>query len=1272
MSATPSQLVTAGHRPKTTTTTFEVNTSEVTQAARDAGGSVIYSFPITTGSKLDVRFDLGGFSTQAVEPNVTLEENKVTWSEGISLSTGEAPTVLTTGAGAGVPVFSHEFAIVEGADEHCFKLGVVPRLNQVSRYVHDVAVGTRVDGNSISWADTTADNNTHAFSTTCQGTTLNGFVYPHAAPHYGKVLQQFAASLPSSLGFKFTLACASTATEVDCLDNAQVDFSPPSFYSTTVSAAGSVSFRMLNSDVLVGPGGSANSPDFGAVLLSFLACGAWFPAEIVSFLNYQLGSVVDSKFDSAAVALNPNAELNACYTTGRRPSNRYRFDLQGGRVQLVRTGGSEPFSVYCNVHAAGTHAYHSVQDPAGAGAGGSANTTPAVATAAFGTAGTAYAEFSGAATCPTGCPANPAANLWCALGFAANARSAAAAFEFTTGVDLRASRTVVAAHGLRAPSDCAGTFEASLEPAHYTAQTLAEAVGGVMNQYRGGTGAPAVSTSLSPHNAPTAAFTFVDSTGVSRTAVIGAGYRTPHQLAEAVGFVLNRLDARGVYAPTAENFTVHDGDARIARQQRGGDVSTGQRLLWYRVVYDKVARKYAFENREIASYKFSSFDSSLPSEVFTYPPGGSDGELLSSTAGIPVVQYPAGEPVRAAFSINFKSSDLRNASASVLGMTPTVGAAARLLGFVAEHVYSGTRVVSEVQVGAAHRTLLTQGLLDDSKDVAANCQRPLGAASIGSTNGPYFYHNRVGFRGSGPDSHVHPRLSYTTTGSPFNDQRYTIVATHPACGSSAAIHPIRVTSAPHVYSNNVTATAVLSTGPANTLISSATTAPSGTNYALYSLFALGDTALGATTASALAVASDVDETGAVEVLTVLYPGDGTDTLTTAVSAYQACADGPLRIVDGSAALLPFSGTVDGGDDCGRVIVQCALAVESPGVYRSTQGALPFQVGDVVELGPNASILAGADNLGVDVLDLLFAVERVSAAGAILQGNITFTGVVLPSGLETGQHFRIMQGACLTVIKLLEVTDAISGSCTFEFVTRGTGHFFSAGVPLFGPVPMYITGVVEEVMQVSYRHEGDDVPGLTGAFCARKTHRDVSNPAASFTSASYGRDGALVKVRLANHCKFTSESEPSNLAFMRLVETPRFQLVNRSAAVETGFIRTDTVWNMFGCEGDSAIGSCVKMIHEWDLQAGAGIIVTLESDVGVANLHEFVARGRSVRNVLAKIDYNSALSRSWGVVQAREYTARNLQEIRLRFLDKYLRDYDFMGRSFTIQFNVHSF
>lgn len=1243
MSTTASHLVRQGHKPKPSTVTFDVSEDD----ADVVGGRRIYTFPLPPRSGLDVRFDVGSFATQGVEPNVTSEENKVRWTEGIALSTGEEPTVLSnSGDSNGVPVFSHEIAILEGDSYTCFKLGVPPKLNEVNSHVMYIS-GNSLDKKAITFRNT-AIQSTNWFLMTNGGTDAHDTNY--SAPHYGKVMQNFVAA-GHATDMKLELVNVTAARPINCLDTAAINFGPVSDTATAetdISAAGSTAFNIADSTLLTS-GRPVGYTKNLAVMTGFIACSNWFVSDIVDFLNFQLLSVTDSQYNPDSN--DTNAAVRGCTTTSTRPANSYRFEQVGGRVQLVRTSGTTAFTVAWNTDSAGNFAYHSIQDPTGAGT----NDTKVPSETSLG-------------VCPTGHAPKNTSNLWSALGFN---QSTPGTFTRVVSIDLKGTQRTTDAYGFRAASDHAGIFEASIDPAHYTAQTFADAISAAMNLNRN------VGTTAMP-NAPTAAFVFTDSTNVTRTAVITAGHRTPHQLAEAVGFVLNRLDARGVYAQTQENFTTHDGDARLNRQERDGSIAEADKLLWYRVVYDKDTKKFTIENREIASYLFSAYDAS---DSFTYPQGGTDEELLSTTGGIPVVQYPS-TTTRAPFSISFRTADLQFTSV-LSGTTLSTATAARLLGFVPQRVYTGSQLTSEVETGnASHPTLLTRGMRNDASSVVASAQRPLDSAAW--TSAPYFYHNTWHLRGSGPDSHVYPRYAYTVSGSQYNDKQYTVTARQPPCAASASINPLRTSSTPAPgHADDLVVDTTLAASSTMLTAAGPKSGSEGTRYKANTLVVVDDSTGAPGTGSAIATitATDSSNPGQVSTLSVLYQSEGAETMAAEEAAFQINADGPLRIVDGYNPVNTYFS--DSSKDSSRIIVHCGLAAETFGTYRTTQGCLPFQVGDVVELGANASVIydgsSAEPNFGRSVVGHVFNITRVTAGGTILAATTAFTAgtgdYVL---IQDGQWYRVMQGDCLTVIEVAVDTalDNSSTSYDFVFINKGSGHFIDATVKLFGPIPHVLTGVVEEVMQVPYRHEYGDVPDLEAAFTVRKTHRDTSNALASFTSSSLARDGSLLKIRLAHNCIYLpsgdDKARPSNLTYIRPWEPVRFQLLNHADDPRNHFRKSDTVWHMFGADDDSAIGSSIKAAREWDLSAGAGITLTMENDVGVPQVHDYVVRGQITHKVLAKVDYNSALSRTWGVVHAREYSSRNLKEIKIRVLDRFLRDYDFKGRPFTITFNLHSF
>ena len=1250
---TASQLVHKGARPKATTATFEVREDQ----GIDEDGRRVYTFPLPKSSTLSVRLDVGSFATQAVEPGISAEENKVAWTEGLSITPGELPTILVGGNSADVPVFSHEIAIVEGVTgdsptRKCFKLGIVPRFNEISTVTAYTTAGTLVQRTASAKTTVVAGA---SWATTYFVTLSNGQVsIPHAAPHYGKPFQDFVAA-GNATGMRFSLEGATSKERVDCLDSGTVTFAGISTAVLSdpylpVADAQMTGFTVPNSDDLF-TGADPESLTMEVGIGGFLVCSPWFVSDIVSFLNYQLDTVEESQFDNSTHERTGDA-LSCCHTTGERPVNRYRFEQVGGRVQLVRTSGTESFTVYWNTNSFGNYAYHSVQNPTGDGT--SSSKTPAIGSIA---------------TCPTGHAATSASNLWSALGFSTGTPDT---FDRDRSMDLKGGRTTATAYGIRAGTEHAGIFETAIAPGYYSAQTFANSVTTALNQHR-------VAGSASVPNAPSAAFTFVDSTKVSRTAVITAGQRTPHQLAEAVCFVLNRLDSRGVYSQTRENYTVHEGDARLALQEQHSTVTAGQKLLWYRVVYDKDVKKFTIENREISEYRFAAYDADSPSDTYPYPTvlagdAPTHEQSLDVTAGYPIVQYP-DTVSRAVFSISFRAGDLQYSSV-LSGTTLDTAAAARMLGFVPERAYSGTQIVSEsATFDACYPTLLTRGMPGAGRNNEAYALYALDSASFSG----YFHQNRINYRGTGPDSHVYPRFVYAVTGSEINDKKYTVTARHPNPPTGSLI-PGRKVATGNDISNDVTldTSTVTSTGSNEYLSGNPSInvgAGGNTNYMLNTLLVVDnedDTGDGIVTVTGV-TGTALNTTGPVGSMTMVYRGEGANSIAATEAGLLMNANGPLRIVDGSPPTNQH--LADDNWDNSRIVVQCGLAAESSGVYRTTQGHLPFQVGDFVELGPNNCIIVGEEELGEDVAGHAFNVQRVTVSGSILQGAPVITAATDYAKIKVGMHFRVLQGDCGTVIKCTAAPDSAATTYSFAYVSKGTGHSANAAVQLFGPIPLYLSGLIEEVMQVPYRHRYQDVPDTESAFNARKTFYDYTSASASFTSCSLNRDGSLLKIRLPNTCTYNTNLArifPSNLGYIKPVDPVRFQLLNHDSDVRSGFKRADTVWSAFGLAADSDIGRTIKMPGEWNLTAVSGVILTLENDIGFEETHEYFTQGRKLGSVLAKIDYNSAVSRTWGVVHARTYTARNLKEIRMRVLDRHLRDFDFGGRSFTVSFNVHQF
>jgi hypothetical protein len=118
-----------------------------------------------------------------------------------------------------------------------------------------------------------------------------------------------------------------------------------------------------------------------------------------------------------------------------------------------------------------------------------------------------------------------------------------------------------------------------------------------------------------------------------------------------------------------------------------------------------------------------------------------------------------------------------------------------------------------------------------------------------------------------------------------------------------------------------------------------------------------------------------------------------------------------------------------------------------------------------------------------------------------------------------------------------------------------------------------------------------------------------------------------------------------------------------------------VWNIFGAGLlDSSVGSTLKMPYEWDLNAHAGIVVTLHKPLNYVTVNNtLVVNQTVVNNVLARITYNASIARSWGVAHTKAVDFRvRVSEISIRLRTRDLRDdYQLNGGSFSIGFNLYS-
>ena len=1054
-------------------------------------------------------------------------------------------------------------------------------------------------------------------------------------------------------------------------DASQVDFSDASPAAPTF---GGTQLRLKSPSTQLLDASSPSSPTVGAVVQGFLYCTPWFVPDAVAFLNFQLSSVTDNVF-SAATTAHAGNRFNRCHTTGARPKNQYRFCVSpSGNLYITVTGPETAVQLYSNsISTEGTYAWHSIHDPLGAGIN-DAVTRPA---------------FARVPVAPTGSGPNSSSttNLMGALGFSTSASLlflTAAEFEVhdqisSQGAPSPSPRTLFGFQAGRLP---AGAFETTIDAAHYTAQTLASSCAASMNLHR------PLGTAADPAHC-TAALLFVDSTGVSRIVVFSAGHRTPWQLAEALTMALNRLDARGVYSAGRDSFTVNGFGARRALAQPSGPpYSARRRDLYYRVVYSSATGLFTIENREISEF-------SLANDT-TYP---SDGN-------VPVVQYPTDEaaPKRAPFSLSFRASDVAQLSPSAsLGTGSDVAAldttaAARMLGFLPERVYMGETIVSAFAAPgsgrASYAQTLTRGLKNDVSSTFSACSRPLDSAPKAGSE-TLLWQNQVDFRGAGPDARVFPRLAYSVHGSQYNDKKYTLAASHPptwpqptgASVSALASASLSLTPPKNSdYANDLVAT--VTAVDSERVVTALSVDNAGTNYRAGDLVVVDDAS---GTGSAVARVATTTGGGAVASLTLLYSGAGNVAHDPTQGCFKVNCQGPLRIVDGSDP-ANFDDDADEGRDVSRVVVQTALIRESLGTttagavqYRSLQSCLPFAPGDAVVLGANTALLLGSVNRGASVSGFGLTVSRVSDSGEL----VAATGVVdLGAGenvLFAGQFYRVLQGNCGTVVRLNSSPGAGDSGFTFSVVARGTGHVRGSGVKLFGPVvPGAVIGIVEEVMQPNFRTTGT-AANLESAHLMR-----LSSDAVGVAPTSYHRDGSLIKVRLPLNCRYvvhgTQKSSPSTLLGIAPLDPPRFQILNsgpRNGA--NNFSRTDTVWSAFGAgssssslsqqqqQQDSAVASTLKMPFEWDLNAHAGLLVTLHEPASAALNNTLVYGSTVVNNVFARITYNASIARSWGTTNSKHVDVDSrVRQVSVRLRDKFLRDYNFGGRSFSIGFNFYTF
>jgi hypothetical protein len=635
---------------------------EATSADRDSRG--VFTFRLPRPAQNTSELSLASFECRTAEPSVTAQENRVVWTEGLRLTPGPEST-----ATHGFNLFSHEIALRETAADgsfRYFKVGLCPALNEVSSFTYN-------GGWRANHETTRAVAAGEVFCTT-NAKDKNG------APHYVGPFQAWQAAnaaKPAARADAGTSAmrlrgvCMATVDQpIDFGDSAVVvaadtDHTPPAnCRSGFAFADGAWANRLATT-------GSAATVYTASVTGGFVACSPWFPAQIASFLTFQLATVTNIASDGSHG------------TDGETPANQYRVAFERGRFRVVRTSGTREFALLGNSATDAAYKYGGMQWHVSPDESPESTNTTTPATAPNGYAGSA-------------------ATLLACLGFGgpvAKSRSAPARAS-AGGSSAAAAQT---AHGVFAGAAFAATFSTTVAAAFYTPATLATAVTQAMNG-----SALAHSAAAGTLLTSVAHFGFVDSTGAAHAVTLGPGRRTPFQLAESLAFQLSRLDRRGVYH-SASGALVNTAALGPATAQTAG--ASGRRVM-YTVTFDATAQQFAFSNQEIATCAFAN---------------------AGSVQHSPLVNNGAFDaaPVRHTFELNFRKSDLPAALATTLGVAAfNTTAAAALLGFVGERVYRGTRIAGTEPVAAPHyATTLSRGLANDATTPGT---RPLGQALDGT------------------------------------------------------------------------------------------------------------------------------------------------------------------------------------------------------------------------------------------------------------------------------------------------------------------------------------------------------------------------------------------------------------------------------------------------------------------------------------------------------------------------------------------------------------
>lgn len=1217
------------------TKAFTFHLSAVNRAANGR-----YRVTIPEPMRNCVSMEISGFETQAVEHNISLQENKVAWTEGLRISTGEAPTLYEN-----IPVFDHEICIREtvGDVNYYYKVGLCPQFNEVSTELWNSAGSSRITSSGAQNLRSGTNINDWFFSTT---RNRDGEVW--AAPHYGAAFQQCkAAGYLQDMQFYTAAMCQRKHVDLSVAD--VISFvspatdPPPQWGGTHFQVSGETALAAYFTDE------NHTSISTDAIAHGFLCCSPWYPNDICDFLNFQLQTVTASVYDELGAAANYN-RCGAGAST--RPSNVYRFEYRRGRFRLRLAHGTATFAILQNVNGtSGTTAYRDMQHGDGQKYDGTAHVP--VKTRKVGA--------------PTGNIARRT-DLWTLLGFRRTSLPPSTGLpqEEVVGGGTVLTKDYIPYNGIFASEPFHSTFEATVPPAYYSAQTFASSLSSALNAGRPRTSAYSSTTS----NIPASVCTFIDSLGNKNSLVLTTGHRTPYQYGAALQFMLNRLDARGIFF-SGHPYSYDTAFSQLANGRVEGGLTETQMRIFYDVSYNHETNKFTITNREVSSFDFSGSTASS-----TYP----------DTAGAAVVQYPS-LAIRAPFTLSFRTGDIA-VSVSSLGVTSVPGPSvfASIFGFDSERVYRGTSITSTqtASCGVRHINTLTQGQPNDYSDTEALCLPPLGEATASSL----FRQNDVTFRGAGPDADCYPRYDVSIAGSVQNDKKLTVHVAHPFQPFSTGNGAIRSggnggSPDASVYNNNVVAADITAT---NSVVTGVNFTNSGVNMRSGSLLVFGSTPTNdvqpvddssSPSEAIMYIAAASGAGGAISTAGMLFGGSGTATnpyTTSSYHGFQLNASENLRITHGSHPDESYANT---DRDASRIVMQAAAVKEYVNAsggqnnWRTMQQCLSFVPGDLVRLGLQQSLLLGDTNLGA--IDGHYITITQVSGGQLIAG----AGVkAAATAVLVDHHFIVMQGDCRTVIRVVTVPSTTS--YTFVIVERGAGHFVPSPnvVRVFGPIVPYVTGMVEEVMQGPLRRQTSYRADVEAEFVSQFATPYSIDGAVQTCVTSMGRDGSRLKLRLPFLGRYvytdyeTRQSHPSNTMSIASLEEPRIQLLNAGPSVSSEYARRDTVWPSAGLLEDSEASGTIRLPNEWNLDTVSGLLITVENVPGTEENNVYFGRERVIPNVIAKITFGARVARTWATVHSKRYNYAQLQILEFRLLDLKGNDYDLGGRSCRLTLNFH--